>query len=183
MAIRPSVPEIITVNSESLQTQIRDLLPSQNGFGSELQASNVITPIIDLTAAAEGATTPVDLQKCYDFNSSHNEISNTSTVIINQVGFFLVSFNVGIASTAAGTANNAQITMSDGISTKTLFKVSQSIGASDRDTFSAQEFIVFVKSGMSVSGSTNNINTILNVTTRNVADSEGKLLNPDGFPV
>ena len=48
----PSVPEIITVNSEALQTQIRDLLPSQNGFGSELQASNVITPIIDLTAAA-----------------------------------------------------------------------------------------------------------------------------------
>ena len=52
MAIRPSVPEIITVNSEALQTTIRDLLPSQNGFGSELQASNVITPIIDLTATA-----------------------------------------------------------------------------------------------------------------------------------
>jgi len=56
MVNRPSQPEIITVNSEELQTQIRDLLPSQNGFGSELQASNVITPIIDLTAAAEGSS-------------------------------------------------------------------------------------------------------------------------------
>jgi hypothetical protein len=49
----PSQPEIITVNSEDLQTQIRDLLPSQNGFGSELQASNVIFPIIDLTRSAD----------------------------------------------------------------------------------------------------------------------------------
>ena len=63
MSIRPSVPEIITVNSESLQTQIRDLLPSQNGFGSELQASNVITPIIDLTSAAEGTGLPQILQQ------------------------------------------------------------------------------------------------------------------------
>ena len=61
MVNKPSVPEIITVNSEALQTQIRDLLPSQAGFGSELQATNVITPIIDLTSAAEGSGLPVDL--------------------------------------------------------------------------------------------------------------------------
>ena len=60
----PSTPEIITVNSEALETQIRDLLPSQNGFGSELQASNVITPIIDLTAAAEGTGLRSDIQTC-----------------------------------------------------------------------------------------------------------------------
>jgi hypothetical protein len=179
----PSVPEIITVNSEALQTQIRDLLPSQNGFGSELQASNVITPIIDLTTAAEGTTTPVDLQSCYDFGSSHNEIANTTTVIINSVGFFLVSVNVGIASPASGTANSASITMNDGATTKTLFKYSQSIGASDRDTFSSQEFIIWCKTGMSVSGVTNSADTILNVTTRAIADSEGKLLNPDGYPL
>ena len=58
-----SVPEIITVNSEQLQTTIRNLLPSQAGFGSELQASNVITPIIDLTASAEGSSTPEFLQR------------------------------------------------------------------------------------------------------------------------
>ena len=62
MVNRPSTPEIITVNSEALQEQIRDLLPSQNGFGSELQASNVITPIIDLTATAEGSSLGTDLQ-------------------------------------------------------------------------------------------------------------------------
>ena len=50
-----SNPEIITVNSEALEATVRDLLPSQNGFGSELQASNIITPIIDLTPTAEGS--------------------------------------------------------------------------------------------------------------------------------
>ena len=64
-----SQPEIITVNSEILQTQIRDLLPSQNGFGSELQASNVITPIIDLTATAEGSSLGSDLQTALAFGS------------------------------------------------------------------------------------------------------------------
>ena len=49
--------EIVPVVSEALEAQIRDLLPSQRGFGEDLQASNVITPIIDLTAAAEGTTT------------------------------------------------------------------------------------------------------------------------------
>ena len=69
MAIRPSVPQIITVNSEALQTQIRDLLPSQNGFGSELQATNVITPVIDLTAAAEGSGLTTDLARALAFGS------------------------------------------------------------------------------------------------------------------
>ena len=80
MTIRPSTPEIITVNSEALETQIRDLLPSQNGFGSELQASNVITPIIDLTAAAEGSGLPTDLARAIAFGSQTAfDVSNTST--------------------------------------------------------------------------------------------------------
>ena len=61
MVNRPSVPEIITVNSEALQATVRNLLPSQNGFGSELQASNIITPVIDLTPSAEGTVLRQDL--------------------------------------------------------------------------------------------------------------------------
>ena len=80
MVNRPSVPEIITVNSEGLQTQIRDLLPSQNGFGSELQATNVIVPIIDLTAAAEGSGLPTDLARALAFGSQTAvAVSNTTT--------------------------------------------------------------------------------------------------------
>ena len=40
--------EIIRITSEALQATIRRLLPSQTGFGDDLQATNLITPIIDL---------------------------------------------------------------------------------------------------------------------------------------
>jgi hypothetical protein len=86
---RPSVPEIITVNSEELQTLVRDLLPSQNGFGSELQASNVITPIIDLTPTAEGSTLRSDLQTALAFGSQTTfSVNNSSSTIANSPGFF-----------------------------------------------------------------------------------------------
>ena len=91
MVNRPSVPEIITVNSETLQQQIRDLLPSQSGFGSELQASNVITPIIDLTATAEGSGLPRDLQNALAFGSNTSfSVQNATSTIIAQAGFWRV---------------------------------------------------------------------------------------------
>ena len=83
----PSVPEIITVNSETLQTQIRDLLPSQNGFGSELQATNVITPIIDLTSAAEGSSLSERLSQAIAFGSSTEfDVTNAGTDLISNPG-------------------------------------------------------------------------------------------------
>ena len=89
MANVPSVPEVITVNSEPLQATIRNLLPSQRGFGSELQASNVITPIIDLTATAEGTTTPESLQQAISFGAvTADNIINTTTALAASPGFW-----------------------------------------------------------------------------------------------
>ena len=103
MVNTPSVPEIITVNSETLQTQIRDLLPSQNGFGSELQASNVITPIIDLTAAAEGSGLPIDLARAMAFGSQTVISSLGSTVsIASSPGFYRIyGYAIAYSSAAA----------------------------------------------------------------------------------
>jgi len=173
--------QITSVTSESLQSKIRTLLPSQQGFGEDLQASNVILPVIDLTSAAEGTSTPVDLLRAFDFATEQSKISNTTTQIINTTGFWRINITVGIASPAAGAANEAKLTMSDGLSTKDLLVFSQSIGASDRDTYSQSNIIVFVKSGMSISGTTNSTNTILNVTYRQIADVNGNVTNPQGF--
>ena len=117
MVNRPSVPEIITVNSEELQTQIRDLLPSQNGFGSELQATNVITPIIDLTSAAEGSGLASDLSRAIAFGSQTAfEVTNTSTTIANSPGFYRI---IGILTNSTGSANTGGgFTMTDGATTK-----------------------------------------------------------------
>ena len=54
--------QIIPIVPESLQKKIRDLLPSQQGFGEDLQASNVILPILDVTSAASGADVGQNLQ-------------------------------------------------------------------------------------------------------------------------
>ena len=45
--------ETAPVTSEALQSTVRRLLPSQQGFGSDLEATNLIQPVIDLTPTAE----------------------------------------------------------------------------------------------------------------------------------
>jgi hypothetical protein len=57
------LPQLISITSEAIQAQIRRLLPSQQGFGIDMEASSVITPIIDITPAAEGSQLPIQLQQ------------------------------------------------------------------------------------------------------------------------
>ena len=83
--------QIIRITSEALQATIRRLLPSQQGFGEDLQASNVIQPIIDLTPSAEGSETRQDLQSALAFGSvTLFQVFNGSSTVINTPGFFRV---------------------------------------------------------------------------------------------
>ena len=171
----PSVPEIITVNSEALQSQIRDLLPSQNGFGSELQASNVITPIIDLTRTAEGSSVPQNLQTAIAFGSQTAfEVSNATTTIISLSGFFRIFGNCSIVSNSAVSFN-----MTDGASSKQIIKFSTNASQFAQIPF---DFIVFLSAGDSIS-ITSTTNTNCNGSTRQIATGDGALINPSGFPL
>jgi hypothetical protein len=83
--------QVRPVTSETLEAQIRDLLPSQNGFTEDLQASNVITPIIDLTSVAEGTSTPRILQTAMAFGSNTSfTVQNTTTTVANTPGFYRI---------------------------------------------------------------------------------------------
>ena len=62
--------QIISITSEALQATVRRLLPSQQGFGEDLQASNVILPVIDLTPTAEGSQLPNDLARSLNFGGA-----------------------------------------------------------------------------------------------------------------
>ena len=180
MTIRPSVPEIITVNSETLQTQIRDLLPSQNGFGSELQATNVITPIIDLTSAAEGAGTGVNLQTALAYGSQTSfNVSNTTTTLTSNPGFYRV---IGaIYSTSAGGTANSGFTATDGATAKDVYMVRMSGGVSSPVIFPF-DFIFFVATGITLSGKSSATSVSVTGSFRQIADSAGTLVNPVGFP-
>ena len=178
MVNRPSQPEIITVNSEELQTQIRDLLPSQNGFGSELQASNVITPIIDLTRAAEGSGLPLELQTALAFGSQTAfDVSNTTNVLATNPGFYRI---VG-TSVISAAVNVSSIELSNGLSTKAVWS---HISPNASGIFTAEiDLIVWLAAGESVQITVGSTSGRVSGSIRQVADSTGTLVNPSGYPL
>ena len=176
MGNRPSLPEIITVNSEQLQTVIRDLLPSQNGFGSELQASNVITPIIDLTAAAEGSALPFDLQSAQSFGSQTAfNVNNTTTTLANSPGFWRIQGNVFM-----GAGGGCSFNVTDGLSSKLLYNYVMSAGSTGFNV--PFDYLIFLASGESVNFFAS-AQGFASGSYRQVADAQGQLIEPNGFPV
>lgn len=164
--------QITSVTSEQLQSKIRELLPSQQGFGEDLQASNVITPVIDLTAAAEGSSVGTNLQTALAFGSQTAFfIRNASAVIANTAGFYRI---FGISSLRA-TADTI-ITMSDGLSSKIIWQNAGNGG----DAVNI-DFVVFLRSGDSISGQSTSNDAFLVGSSRQIADVNGTLVNPVGF--
>ena len=180
MTIRPSVPEIITVNSEALQTQIRDLLPSQNGFGSELQASNVITPIIDLTAAAEGSGLATDLARSIAFGSQTAfETVNTTTNLASSPGFYRVVGVVNVNDVSASFGGG--FTMTDGLSVKQVWA---SLGPGTVTLGVATFDLTFwLDTGVTLTAFSDGAGCVITGSIRQVADSTGTTVNPAGFPL
>ena len=183
MVNRPSVPEIITVNSEELQTQIRDLLPSQNGFGSELQASNVITPVIDLTRAAEGSTTPEILQTALAFGSQTAWGANNSSVTIaNATGFYRI-YGAAVIRNSSSAVAEAKLELTDGASTKTIWMMKIFNDANGAAVSENIDIVVFLAAGESVTAVSNNVVSEINGSVRQIATGNGTLVQPNGFPV
>lgn len=174
--------EIITVNSEGLQAQIRNLLPSQAGFGAELAATNVITPIIDLTAAAEGANLRQDLQTAIAYQSETAfSVVGTTSDIINTTGFYRI-FGCASGTTDASNAVNSFFTMETGGSGgKIIWQMNVPISGSATSAVSNNfDFVVFLAPGESIKvTSANTTNTT--GCTRQIADIYGNLINPTGY--
>jgi hypothetical protein len=176
MANRPSRPEIITVNSEQLQTVIRDLLPSQAGFGSELQATNVITPIIDLTPAAEGSGVRVDLQTAIAFGSATAiSVNNALQALTSNAGWYRCT---GTATVSAA-AQSARFDMTDGSTSKIVWSLNTA-GAGEV----SQEFdLVFaVATGITLNAVASSTANMVG-SFRQIANAQGELVNPVGLPI
>ena len=177
-----STPEIITVNSEELEAQVRDLLPSQNGFGSELQASNVIMPIIDLTATAEGSGLPNDLSRALAFGSqtAFDAVGSTATVTANA-GFHRV---IGTATLNKGSgALKLDFQINDGASDQIIWSIEQTGGSGTAALAVPFDFIVFLRAGDTLEAVSNNASSHVTGSTRQVATVTGVLVNPAGFVV
>tara|TARA_Y100000004_G_C8939878_1_gene423718 strand:- start:556 stop:1092 length:537 start_codon:yes stop_codon:yes gene_type:complete len=173
--------QVRPVTSEALEAQIRDLLPSQSGFTEDLQASNVITPIIDLTNAAEGSSTPEFLQRAWDFSTGHSTITSGTTNLITTTGFWQVDLTFQ-SDTGAGT-REAKIEIDDGSSSKVVWETNVSPSGSNNPSVALENaFIVFLRAGDTLKGTCTTPSSMsLDVWYRQVADVNGVLTNPQGF--
>jgi len=172
--------QITSVTSEALQQQIRNLLPSQQGFGEDLQATNVITPIIDLTAAAEGSSLPLSLASADAFgsNTAVNINNAVNTLIINNTGFWRLSLSAALNNNGTG---SCEIKLDDGIGTKVLYRLVGQGGGSIDKINQRIDLTIFLRPGDSVVGTASQPGSELVGSYRQIADVNGVIVNPSGF--
>ena len=171
---------ISTVTSEALQLKLRELLPSQQGFGTDLSASDTIIPVIDLTAAAEGSSVGVNLQTALAYGSQTAfEVSNATTDIITTTGFYRI---IGTASLKPSSSSNKEVSLiaTDGVTPKKIWHIKISDTSNLSNTTIPFDVVVFVGSGESIRAQADSSNYIVG-STRQIADINGTLVNPVGF--
>lgn len=174
--------QIINITSEALQATIRRLLPSQQGFGEDLQATNVVTPIIDLTPTAEGSVLPTDLQQALNFDGATavDVVASTQTVT-STTGFFRLTGAITVLGRISSTQSVA-ITMTDGATTKILYAAVVKATGATNDGLQTLDFdkIFFVNAGETLSITSSSEAQFIG-SVRQIATKNGTLVNPTGF--
>ena len=169
------------INSEQLEAKIRSLLPSQGGAGAgfDLSASTQIIPVVDLTESAEGSNRRQDLQSSLSHKTVTDfDISFVSSVLVNTTGYYRVFGNIQILNDNTA-QRSAEIFINNGTTQKSVFKVfSEENSGLNVVTSTAFDFIVKLEAGDSLTAFTGGTAGTINVTTRQIADIQGNLINP-----
>ena len=172
------------ITSEALEKKFRDVFPAQGGAEliQDLYASGTIQPVVDFSAVAEGSALRADLQTAWDYSTGNVNVENTTTSMITNPGFWKIDC-VG-AITVAAADRTVNITISDGITTKTIWEYTQP-GASGTvlttGTATQDTFVLFVRAGETVSAGSTSSDAIITASYRQIADVNGNLVNPLGF--
>lgn len=167
------------ITSESLERSYRNLTPSQQGFTEDLQASNVILPIIDLTSSAEGSSVGENLQTALSTNTTVTNVTAGPTTIVNNTGFWRLIVNLTGDTSAGSIIEIANLDIYDGTTATKIWRVDRSSAGGD-SSFITGQFVVFIDSGNSLRGTVATSN-VMNVTASQIADINGTLVNPAGF--
>ena len=173
--------QITNVTSEALQARVRTLLPSQQGFGEDLQASNVILPVIDLTDTAEGSSLPSYLQTALTFTDATTfAVNNTTTQIVNTAGFWQINATI---TTRGGTAgdNTGAIRLSDGLSTKDVIRLTTDAISSGSLTADVITVVICLSAGETISIFSGRDTVFVEGSARQIATLDGTLVNPTGY--
>ena len=169
--------QIATIVSEALQAKIRTLLPSQQGFTEDLQAQNVIVPIVDLTETASGSLLREDLQRAWDFATSYDQCFIGTTTLINTTGFWKVQMQAFLANNSS----TARLKINDGTSDKEIFSIASPASLSTQISELTNEFTVFLRAGDSLTCTVSGSSSRAELWYRQIADINGNLVSPSGF--
>jgi len=147
-------------------------------------AQNVIVPVIDLTSAAEGSSVPQNLQTALAFgsNTPFNIYNTTSNVALSS-GFWRF---IGV-SAIKNQQGQCFIAIDDGTTEKKVWShtVQSAAGVTLLET--QFDFVLFLRPGDTVtigqfiSGAYIGDNSTISGSYRQIADSNGNLINPSGF--
>tara|TARA_R110002110_G_scaffold204095_1_gene415397 strand:- start:2 stop:535 length:534 start_codon:yes stop_codon:yes gene_type:complete len=172
--------QIIPIVSDALQATIRRLLPSQSGFGEDLQAQNVIVPIIDLTPSAEGSSLPEYMQRAVSYaNITYFDISNTTTTIVNTPGFWQIKLTASCGNAASVSETRATLDLTDGLTTQSFWGTEIN-NPSTNNTIISAELVVFLSAGISLTGKSGVVADLKGYAIP-IADTNGNLIDPAGF--
>jgi|DEB0MinimDraft_6_1074348.scaffolds.fasta_scaffold81755_1 hypothetical protein len=179
------MPEITTITSESLQAEVRRLLPSQRGFGQDLEAQNVIVPIVDLTPTAEGSALREDLQTAYSFDAISTATrfnSPGTTVLVDTPGFWKYSTIMSLLTDTTASSRIVQMFLQKGGSTNALHQLANSADSSGENPQQVLvEGVVFLESGASLQINSSGVDTFIRSIAIPIADVNGNLINPANF--
>ena len=100
--------------------------------------------------------------------------------MITNTGFWLLQFSVAIQDTG-GNSEDAYLSLSDGLTTKNIWRINHRNSGSTGVNSIVDDFVVFLRSGDSLSATTTSSNVILFANYRQIADVNGNLVNPLGF--
>lgn len=172
--------EITNVTSESLQAKIRQLLPSQQGFGEDLQAQNVIVPIIDLTETAEGSILRSDLQTALNTSNEIKIANGNQQTLAATAGFYQIEYVANLHINNSSSANLI-IRINDGLTFINIWQYQfNSINAVASNAVNGT-LVVFLRSGDTLGSISTVAGATLTTSTRQIADISGNLINPTGF--
>jgi hypothetical protein len=162
---------------EAIEEDLNSNFPSQGQGNPPLyySLSEVVVPTYSINSVAEGSTLPQNLQTAWDFSTGFNSVNNTTTTIINNTGFWQVDLTGSNTNSGGG---SIIIQISDGVSTKTIW---QAYFDANDFTITDGDFVVFVRSGDSVTVQSNNAAVFANVWYRQIAALNGDLVNPLGY--
>jgi len=173
--------QLISITSEALQSTVRRLLPSQQGFGEDLQATNVVTPIIDLTPTAEGTQLPRDLQVALAFSSiSTFSVRNTTTSLGLSGGFWRFKADFQMSSSTT-TDIFVGLYVNDGTTDKLVTSKGNVASTAVATQEYNEDFILFLRPGDDVKIISNNFNALCTGVYQQIANVNGELQPPGGF--